>query len=93
MLRKELRRDTLQRTSRGEYMSAEQSFKEIDVVRAKEKAFRVREEHARQRDEKGNLDKAFQVEKVRFAEEWAAKLKAVEDECLRRVEILQVEAL
>lgn len=74
--------------SARDYMQAHASHGQIAVVRKAENTFRVKEEHTRQADERANLAKAYKIEKVRFEEEWAGRVAAVEAECAEKERVL-----
>lgn len=59
--RSDLHHETLQQSGRQEYMTADSSCLQIDSIKQQEKAFRLATEQARQRDEKGNLEKVVLV--------------------------------
>lgn len=97
--RQELRTETLGKSTlarsmgRGtqsarDYMQAHSSHAQIAVVRKAEGAYRIKEEHARQADERQNLTKAYKIERVRFEEEWASRIAAVEAECAEKERVL-----
>ena len=73
----ELQQETLQRSGRQEYMTADTSFNQTGAVKVQEQAFRVATEQSRQRDEKTNLEKAFKIEKAQLVAEWAKKIEEV----------------
>ena len=81
--------DTQRLSTRGSYMEANAAFEQIAVVKAAEKAHRVREESARQLEERRNLDRAYRIEKVRFEAEWARRIEEVESECDEKMRILR----
>ena len=87
--REELRHETFMRTSSKEYLTADASFSQIDVVRQQEKAFRLAAEQQRQREERTNLEKAFKIEKARLAAEWVKKIEEVEEDCRVREAIMR----
>ena len=72
-----------------DYLQAGTSHAQIAVVRAAESAFRVKEEHARQAEERQNLTKAYKIEKARFEAEWADRISMVEAECAEKERILK----
>jgi hypothetical protein len=72
-----------------DYLAADASFVQIDVVKRQEKKYRVKEEHARQAEERVNLSKAYKIEKGQFEAEWAKRIAVVEDECVEKERILK----
>lgn len=85
----ELKQDTLSRTGANEYMQADASFSQIDVVRQQEKAYRMREEDTRQHIEKGNLARAYRMERDLFEVEWAEKIRHVDEQCADKLRVLE----
>lgn len=74
--------------SARDYLQANATHAQIAVVLKAENAYRVKQEHKRQADEKVNLAKAYKIEKARFDEEWAARIAAVEAECVEKERVL-----
>lgn len=88
-----LRRETLEFTARKDYSLAEESFKQIEMVKLREKEHRLMVEARRQVEERRNLERAFKIEKARVCAEWARRLEEVEEECKRQQEILEEKQL
>ena len=71
-----------------DYYAADASHRQIAVVRQDERAYRLAQEK-RQAEERQNLAKAFKIEKGRFEAEWAARIEAVEADCVERERVLR----
>ena len=72
-----------------DYYAADASHRQIAVVRQDERAYRLAQEKERQAEERQNLAKAFKIEKGRFEAEWAARIEAVEADCVERERVLR----
>jgi len=81
----ELRSQTIGSLSRGDYSSAQTSFDAIGTVRQDQHKERIGQEKKRQSGEKIHLEKAYAIEKERFAAEWAVKLEAVDKRCEQKL--------
>lgn len=88
-------KSTLARTAgRGvqaprDYLQAHASVGQIAVEERQEKVFRKKEELVRQQDERGNLSKAYKIEKGRFEAEWLQRIEAVEADCVEKERVLR----
>ena len=83
--RAELRSQTISNLGRGDYSSAQTSFDSIATVLQESERMRLAQEKKRQSGEKINLEKAYAIEKERFAAEWAKKMDAVDARCEQKL--------
>lgn len=72
-----------------DYMRAKEDLRQVGLVQREEAEWRVKDEQARQREEKKNLSKAFKIEKERFEEEWARRIAQVEADCAEKERVLR----